>query len=75
MSRLFVNIKELLQVRNTNETMVSGEQMNKLPSIKNAYLWVENGLIKDYGSMDVLPEIEIEKIDCHAKRVAKIPKV
>lgn len=64
MSQIFVNIKELLQVRNPYETKVSGAQMNELPSIKNAYLWVENGLIKDYGSMDTVPKIAIEQIDC-----------
>ena len=64
MSQIFVNIKELLQVRNSYETKVSGAQMNELPSIKNAYLWIENGLIKDYGSMDTVPEIAIEQIDC-----------
>jgi imidazolonepropionase len=64
MSQLFVNIKELLQVRNLDKTKVSGDQMNELPSIQNAYLWVENGLIKDYGSMDAVPEIAIEQIDC-----------
>lgn len=64
MSQIFVNIKELLQVRNPYETKVSGAQMNELPSIKNAYLWIENGLIKDYGPMDTVPEIAIEQIDC-----------
>jgi len=64
MSQIFVNIKALLQVRNPYETKVSGAQMNELPSIKNAYLWVENGLIKDYGSMDTVPEVAIEQIDC-----------
>ena len=64
MSQLFINIKELLQVRNLDKTKVSGDQMNELPSIQNAYLWVENGLIKDYGSMDAVPEIAIEQIDC-----------
>ena len=64
MSQIFINIKELLQVRNPYERKVCGAQMNELPSIKNAYLWVENGLIKDYGSMDTVPEIAIEQIDC-----------
>ena len=64
MSQIFVNIKELLQVRNSYERKVCGAQMNELPSIKNAYLWIENGLIKDYGSMDIVPEIAIEQIDC-----------
>ena len=64
MSQIFINIRELLQVRAQSELKVSGSEMKALPTIKNAYLWIENGLIKDYGSMDAVPEIAIEQIDC-----------
>lgn len=64
MSQIFINIRELLQVRAQSELKVSGSEMKALPTIKNAYLWIENGLIKDYGSMENLPEIAIDKIDC-----------
>ena len=48
MQTLIINIKELFQVRETNITKVSGAAMAVLPSIKNAYLLIENNLIKDF---------------------------
>jgi len=47
----FVNIKNLLQVRETNDNLVSGQQMAHLPQIENAYLSIENEKIIDYGLM------------------------
>ena len=55
MKRLFKNIKELSQVRTTHLSVVSGSDMNVLPTIKNAYLIVEKGLIKAFGSMKDCP--------------------
>lgn len=52
MSILFTHIKELVQVRKDTNQSLRGAAMNELPSIKNAYLFVENGRIVDYGSMD-----------------------
>jgi len=49
MSLLITNIKELLQVRDNNVTKVSGIEMKQLPSIKDAFLYIENDVIKDYG--------------------------
>ncbi|HMC01370.1 MAG TPA: imidazolonepropionase, partial [Flavobacteriaceae bacterium] len=49
MSLLITNIKELLQVRDNNVTKVSGRDMKKLPTIKNAFLYIENDIIKDFG--------------------------
>ena len=48
---LIKNIKELLQVRESQIKFVSGEEMSILPSIKNAFLLIENETIIDYGSM------------------------
>ncbi len=56
MKTLLINIKELLQVRDSSILKVSGSEMAVLPSIKNAYLVIENDLIADFGSMDDLPE-------------------
>lgn len=68
MSKLFINIKELVQVREHTSEPLRGKQMDELPSIKNAYLWVENGLIKDYGSMDVFHSHTAEEVyDCTNK--------
>jgi len=52
MSTLIINIKELLQVREPNILKVSGEEMKTLPSLKNAYLLIEDDTIVDYGTMD-----------------------
>lgn len=52
---LFKNIKELLQVRATDLSVVSGGDMKVLPTIKNAYLIVKNGFIAAFGSMDDCP--------------------
>ncbi|WP_405376917.1 imidazolonepropionase [Nonlabens sp. Asnod3-A02] len=68
MSILFTNIKELLQVREHTNEPLRGKEMDDLPSIKNAYLWLEDGLIKDYGSMDdFLPHPAEEVYDCTNK--------
>jgi imidazolonepropionase len=56
MKTLIINIKELLQVRDSSVLKVSGDEMAVLPTIKNAYLVIQNGLIADFGFMEDLPE-------------------
>lgn len=55
MAILFKNIKELVQVRTVPIPFVSGKAMNDLPTIKHAFLLVDNGLISDFGSMENCP--------------------
>ncbi|MCM0667833.1 imidazolonepropionase [Flavobacterium tyrosinilyticum] len=70
MTTLIINIQELLQVRETSITKVSGAEMAKLPTIKNAFLVLKDNLIEDFGSMDNLPEIKADKtIDATGKVV------
>ena len=70
MKLLFTNIKELLQVRETSVLKLSGKEMNILPTIKNAWLLVEDDKISDYGSMEDLPELSPDKnIDLSGKIV------
>lgn len=57
MISLITNIKELLQVREANVIKVSGREMRDLPTIKNAFLLLEDDLISDYGEMQNLPKI------------------
>jgi imidazolonepropionase len=57
MITLIVNIKELLQVREITVTKVSGPDMAILPTIKNAYLLIENNFIADFGTMNDLTGI------------------
>lgn len=68
MKQLFINIKELLQVRENKVDKLSGTEMKELPTIKNAWLLIEDDKIADYGEMDSLPEINADKtIDAEGK--------
>lgn len=70
MSLLITNIKELLQVRDTNILKVSGGEMNVLPTIKNGYLLIEHDTIVDYGKMeDCIGITADETIDATGKLV------
>lgn len=70
MTTLITNIKELLQVRNSDITKVSGAEMAILPTIKNAYLVIQNDLITDFGSMENLPNVKADTtIDANGKIV------
>lgn len=62
MITLIKNIKELLQVRETSVSKVSGTEMAVLPTIKNAFLIIKDNLIFDFGSMENLQEIKADKI-------------
>lgn len=67
---VFKHIKELVQVREKEISFVSGEQMKILPTIKNAYLVIENGIIVDFGSMDDCPSIpNAKEIDATGKMI------
>ena len=55
MKLLFENIKELVQIRDASVDFVAGAKMKKLPTIKNAFLLIEDGLIKDFGPMKDAP--------------------
>lgn len=63
---LIKNIKELLQTDDTLITIVSGAEMASLPTIKDAYLFIEDGLIKDFGKMpDLMSRDFINGLDYH----------
>jgi imidazolonepropionase len=70
MTTLITNIQELLQIRDASIRKVSGAGMAILPSIKNAYLLIENDLIADFGSMKNCPKINADiTIDATGKVV------
>ncbi len=70
MTTLITNIQELLQIRDASIRKVSGSEMAVLPSIKNAYLILENDLIADFGVMENCPKINAdETIDATGKVV------
>lgn len=61
MTTLITNIKELLQVEELPKEMVCGKEMKMLPTIKNAFLLIENDCIKDFGSMENAPTFTVNK--------------
>jgi imidazolonepropionase len=67
MNVLFINIKELIQIRERSIDFLSGKEMNILPTLKNAFLLVQNGLISDFGLMKNCPKINIKTIDATGK--------
>ena len=70
MTTLIINIKELLQIRDTTITKVSGKDMKHLPTIKNAFVLIEDDVILDFGEMKNLPTIKADKeIDAKGKIV------
>jgi len=62
MQTLFINIKELLQIRDNSIRKVAGLGMQELPIIQNAYLLIENDLIIDFGKMEACPTKSFDKI-------------
>lgn len=70
MQTLIINIKELLQVRETSIVKVSGSDMAILPSIKNAFLLIEDDTIAAFGNMDNCPKLNADNtIDANGKIV------
>ncbi|MFL9843371.1 imidazolonepropionase [Flavobacterium rhizosphaerae] len=70
MALLITNIKELIQIRESTIQKVSGKEMAELPTCKNAWLLIEDDVIKDFGTMDSCPPIgSNEHIDATGKMV------
>ena len=70
MQTLIINIKQLVQIRESGVRKVSGSEMAVLPTLENAYLLIENGLIADFGKMENLPTIHAaHTIDAKGKVV------
>ena len=62
MSLLIKNIKKLIQCRTEQTPFVSGKDMSFVPSIDNAYLFVKDGKIKDFGKMQELKKINTDQV-------------
>lgn len=74
MSKVLIkNIKELIQVDETPRVKVSGKEMRVLPSIKNAWLAIEDDVIIAYGEMKdwggITDWTDLEVIDAEGRMV------
>ncbi len=59
MRLLITNIKQLCQV--TDRKRVFGGDMDNIPTLENAWLLAENGLIHSFGPMAELPEMSADE--------------
>lgn len=62
MSVLIKNIKQLVQVHENSINIVKGNAMKKLPILENAYLYIQDDTIVEFGTMDFCEGIEAETI-------------
>lgn len=71
MTKTFINIGRLVQVREAGVNILRGAMMADVPELENAWLTVEDGLISDFGSMDNFQAgEEQEVIDLNGRMVA-----
>lgn len=59
MNLIITNIKELVQTETSPRKWVAGSDMAVLPTIKNAYLIIKNGLIDDFGTMEDFRKVDM----------------
>lgn len=52
---LITNIKGLVGLHPKNKLVLRGSELNHLPVLENAWLLIEEDLIKDFGEMDSIP--------------------
>ncbi len=72
MSLFIHNIQELVFTEENPKSFYAGKDMASISSIKNAWLYIKGDKIKDFGSMDYLPETyknAVNKIDASGKLV------
>ncbi len=63
MTTLIINIQQLVGTREQNE-LLRGKALAELPSIENAYVLIEDGIIADYGHMYEL-ELKVPQLPKH----------
>ena len=51
MKTIIINIAEIIQIEDTPKELVRGTDMKIINTLKDAYLEIENDLIKSYGRM------------------------
>ena len=61
MDVLLTDIKQLVQVREGQESPLRGEEMKQLPLLENAFLLVSEGRIAAYGPMEQCPDLDIPR--------------
>ncbi|MEI9920677.1 MAG: imidazolonepropionase [Bacteroidota bacterium] len=60
---LILNIRGLVQVRHLTTNFLAGSAQAELPILPNAFLFIKDGLIADYGSMGDLKPMQVSTLD------------
>lgn len=66
---LILNIKGLVQVRQSTEKFLAGNAQAELPILPDSYLLIRDGLIADYGAMTDLRDQSYPSIDASGSYV------
>ncbi len=61
---LITNIKGLVGLHPKNKLVLRGSELDHLPVLENAWLLIEDGLIKDFGEMSSIPS-QISNLPSH----------
>lgn len=70
MKLLVKNIKKLVQVEDLPKRWVAGKDMQTLPCVDSAYLFIRDGLIADFGPMEFCPTgTDAEEVDATGRMV------
>ncbi|NVN96326.1 MAG: imidazolonepropionase [Bacteroidetes bacterium] len=69
MSILIKNIKDLVGIETKTKLFLKGKQMSELETIKNAWLFIENGKIAGFGKMTDLKALTILQKDNKIKEI------
>lgn len=71
MAILIKNIKKLIQTEESPRQWVAGADMAKLPTVDNAYLLINDGVIQDFGPMESVPAVgsNFKVIDAEGRMV------
>ena len=62
MSILIKNIKQLVQVHENNVMIVKGKDMKTLPLLENAYVYIANDTIVEFGKMEDCSDFDAEMV-------------
>lgn len=72
MSVLLINIKNLCGIHGAQTEKIAGTEMKNFPSMENAFLFMNNGIIESFGLMSALKRESLnfnEEINCTGKFV------
>ncbi len=69
MNILIKNIKTLVQVEQTPVKWVAGKEMASLPVLENAYLYLKDGRIEDFGTMSAFRDAKLQGFDAEKTQI------